>query len=44
VRTSEPVLDPAWTVSEVGLEDLALAHMRQAKPGRPNHHHLEVQK
>jgi len=43
VRTSDPVLDPAWTVSEVGLEDLVLAYMRQARPGRRNHH-LEVQK
>jgi ABC-2 type transport system ATP-binding protein len=42
VRTSGPVLDPAWTVSEVGLEDLALAYMKQARPGRRNHH-LEVQ-
>ena len=32
VRTSGPVLDPAWTVSEVGLEDLVLAYMRQAGP------------
>src|SRR6266516_2187210 len=30
VRTSDPVLDPAWTVSEVGLEDLVLAYMSQA--------------
>ena len=30
VRTSGPVLDPAWTVSEVGLEDLVLAYMSQA--------------
>jgi len=44
VRTSDKILDPAWTVSEVGLEDLALAYMRQAGPGRRNHHHLEVQK
>jgi ABC-2 type transport system ATP-binding protein len=45
VRTSGPVLDPAWTVSEVGLEDLALAYMRQAagRAGRRSHH-LEVQK
>jgi ABC-2 type transport system ATP-binding protein len=42
VRTSDPVLDPAWTVSEVGLEDLALAYMKQARPARRNHH-LEVQ-
>ena len=44
VRTSDPVLDPAWTVSEVGLEDLVLAYMSQAtRRGRRNHH-LEVQK
>ena len=29
VRTDEPVLDPAWTVEPVGLEDLVLAYMRQ---------------
>jgi ABC-2 type transport system ATP-binding protein len=33
IRTSEPVLDPAWTVSEVALEDLVLAYMRQATGG-----------
>ncbi|MGP7998908.1 MAG: ABC transporter ATP-binding protein [Streptosporangiaceae bacterium] len=46
VRTSGPVLDPAWTVSEVGLEDLALAYMKQATgPGHRNRkRHLEVQK
>jgi len=38
VRTSEPVLDPAWIVSGVSLEDLILAYMRQAGPGRRNHH------
>jgi ABC-2 type transport system ATP-binding protein len=43
VRTSGPVLDPAWAVSEVGLEDLVLAYMRRAAPGRRNHH-VEVQK
>ncbi len=44
VRTSDPVLDPAWTVSEVGLEDLVLAYMSQAtRRGRRNDH-LEVQK
>jgi len=44
VRTSGPVLDPAWTVSEVGLEDLALAYMRQATGRGHRHRHLEVQK
>jgi ABC-2 type transport system ATP-binding protein len=47
VRTSGPVLDPAWTVSEVGLEDLVLAYMKQATGrGHRNrrHRHLEVQK
>jgi ABC-2 type transport system ATP-binding protein len=27
VRTDEPIYDPAWTVDEIGLEDLALAYM-----------------
>ncbi|HEY6538060.1 MAG TPA: ABC transporter ATP-binding protein [Candidatus Dormibacteraeota bacterium] len=30
VRTEEPILDPTWTVEEVGLEDLVLAYMRRA--------------
>jgi ABC-2 type transport system ATP-binding protein len=29
IRTEAPVLDPAWTVEPVGLEDLVLAYMRQ---------------
>jgi ABC-2 type transport system ATP-binding protein len=45
VRTSEPVMDPAWTVSQVGLEDLVLAYMSQASGRRrDNRHHLEVRK
>src|ERR1700691_890726 len=46
VRTSGPVLDSAWTMSQVGLEDLALAYMSQAtvRRRRDNNHHLEVQK
>jgi ABC-2 type transport system ATP-binding protein len=46
VRASGPVLDPAWTVSQVGLEDLVLAYLSQAtgRRRRNNHHHLEVQK
>jgi ABC-2 type transport system ATP-binding protein len=43
VHTSGPVLDPAWTVSEVTLEDLVLAYMSQAA-GRGRRNHLEVQK
>jgi ABC-2 type transport system ATP-binding protein len=32
IRTENPVLDPAWTVEEVGLEDVVLAYMsRRAK-------------
>jgi ABC-2 type transport system ATP-binding protein len=34
VRTDEPVLDPAWTVEEVGLEDLVLAYMGRAGSDR----------
>ena len=30
IRTAEPIIDPAWTVEEVGLEDVVLAYM-----GRP---------
>ncbi|HUN35187.1 MAG TPA: ABC transporter ATP-binding protein [Trebonia sp.] len=35
VRTSEPVLDPAWTVRPVSLEDLVLAYMRPAGGASP---------
>ena len=31
VRTDGPVLDPAWTVTPVTLDDLVLAYMRQAR-------------
>jgi ABC-2 type transport system ATP-binding protein len=43
VRSAGPVLNPAWTVSEVGLEDLVLAYMSQAA-GRGRRNHLEVQR
>jgi ABC-2 type transport system ATP-binding protein len=33
VRSSEPILDPAWTVEEVSLEDLVLAYMGDASAG-----------
>jgi ABC-2 type transport system ATP-binding protein len=44
VCTSGEILDPAWTVSAVGLEDLALAYMKQATGRGHRHRHLEVQK
>jgi ABC-2 type transport system ATP-binding protein len=31
IRTEEPIIDPAWSVEEVGLEDVVLAYM-----GRPS--------
>jgi ABC-2 type transport system ATP-binding protein len=42
VRTSDPVLDPAWRVSEVGLEDLVLAYMKQATAHPAPRRYLEV--
>jgi ABC-2 type transport system ATP-binding protein len=34
VRTQGPILDPAWTVRPVTMEDLVLAYMAQARhPG-----------
>jgi ABC-2 type transport system ATP-binding protein len=44
VRTSGPVLDPAWTVSEVGLEDLMLAYMKLTDGRGHRNRHLEVQR
>jgi ABC-2 type transport system ATP-binding protein len=44
VRASGPVLDPAWTVSEVSMEDLVLAYMSQAAGRGRRNRHLEVQK
>ncbi len=44
VRTVGSVLDPAWTVSELGLEDLVLAYMSQAAGRGDSRRHLEVQK
>ena len=31
VRTDQPILDPAWTVSPLSLDDLVLAYMRRAR-------------
>jgi ABC-2 type transport system ATP-binding protein len=30
VRTSSPIVDPSWAVSDLGLEDLVLAYLSQA--------------
>jgi ABC-2 type transport system ATP-binding protein len=35
VRTDGPVLDPAWAVTPVSLEDLVLAYMSRAGDDRP---------
>ncbi len=41
VRCDGPILDPAWTVEPVGLEELVLAYMRRAAaPGRARPSHL----
>ena len=36
VRTDDPILDPAWTVRPVALEDLVLGYMRQAREVEPD--------
>jgi len=42
IRTDKPILDPAWTVTQLTLEDLVLAYMgRDLQPERPV---LEVQR
>jgi ABC-2 type transport system ATP-binding protein len=35
VRTDEPILDPAWTVTPVSLEDLVLAYMSRTADDTP---------
>jgi ABC-2 type transport system ATP-binding protein len=34
VCTDEPILDPRWVVSDIGLEDLVLAYMSGAPDAR----------
>jgi ABC-2 type transport system ATP-binding protein len=41
VRSNEPIIDPAWTVEEVSLEDLVLAYMGPPS-GSPQAQTLEV--
>jgi ABC-2 type transport system ATP-binding protein len=42
VRTTAPILDPAWTVTSLSLEDLVLAHMERAASSSPARPELEV--
>jgi ABC-2 type transport system ATP-binding protein len=35
VRTEEPILDPAWNVKPVTLEDVVLAYMGRSRDARP---------
>jgi ABC-2 type transport system ATP-binding protein len=41
VRSSAPILDPAWTVTGLGLEDLVLAYLERSAPP-VDHPALEV--
>jgi ABC-2 type transport system ATP-binding protein len=45
IRTDEHILDPAWTVTQLTLEDLVLAYMGRSHPSRHNDRPvLEVQR
>jgi ABC-2 type transport system ATP-binding protein len=45
IRTDEPILDPAWTVSQLTLEDVVLAYMgRSASASQNDRPVLEVQR
>lgn len=45
IRTDEPILDPAWTVTQLTLEDLVLAYMgRSAQTKQNDRPVLEVQR
>jgi ABC-2 type transport system ATP-binding protein len=44
VRTSEPVIDPAWTVDPVSLEDLIVAYMGHASAESAEIRMLEVKR
>src|SRR4051794_21507205 len=35
IRTEEPILDPAWTVTPVTLDDIVLGYLRQARDASP---------
>jgi ABC-2 type transport system ATP-binding protein len=40
VRTQAPILDPSWTVRELGLEDLVLAYLGQSAAAARSRTHL----
>jgi ABC-2 type transport system ATP-binding protein len=42
VRTEAPIYDPAWTVGQLGLEDLVLAYMGQPAANRNHRPALEA--
>jgi ABC-2 type transport system ATP-binding protein len=44
IRTDQPILDPAWDVSQLTLEDLVLAYMGRTAPTHPERPLLEVQR
>jgi ABC-2 type transport system ATP-binding protein len=35
IRTTDPILDPTWTVTPVTLDDIVLAYMKHARDGAP---------
>ena len=41
VRTEAPIHDPAWTVGQLGLEDLVLAYMQE--PAANGHHRTALE-
>jgi ABC-2 type transport system ATP-binding protein len=44
IRTDRPILDPAWNVTQLTLEDLVLAYMGRTTPTQPERPLLEVQR
>lgn len=44
IRTDRPILDPAWNVTQLTLEDLVLAYMGRNIPAQPERPVLEVQR
>jgi ABC-2 type transport system ATP-binding protein len=42
VRSDEPILDPAWLVEEVTLEDIVLAYMGRPAPAAPARRYAPV--